>query len=71
MKTISELLALALLVPRHTSGRTHDIDILRDNSNGAAFRAVINHIHPIGPIVRLELSREAETELIEAELSRE
>ncbi|HYG13450.1 MAG TPA: sulfate ABC transporter ATP-binding protein [Methylophilaceae bacterium] len=51
--------------------RPHDIDILRDNSNGAAFRAVINYIHSVGPVVRLELSREDETELIEAELTRE
>ena len=51
--------------------RPHDIDILRDNSNGAAFRAVINHVHSIGPVVRLELSRENDSELIEAELTRE
>ena len=51
--------------------RPHDIDILRDNSNGAAFRAKINYIHSIGPVVRLELSREDDTELIEAELTRE
>jgi sulfate transport system ATP-binding protein len=51
--------------------RPHDIDIYRDNSNGAAFKAVINYVHSIGPVVRLELSREDETELIEAELTRE
>lgn len=31
----------------------------------------MNHILPIGPIVRLELGREDESELIEAELTRE
>jgi len=51
--------------------RPHDIDILRDNSNGAAFLAVIDYVHSIGPVVRLELRRDDETELIEAELPRE
>ena len=51
--------------------RPHDIDILRDNSSGSAFKAKINYIHAVGPVVRLELKREDETEMIEAELSRE
>lgn len=55
--------------------RPHDIDILRDNSDGAALRAVIQYIHSVGPVVRLELEREdesdGETGLIEAELPRE
>ena len=33
--------------------------------------SLANHIHPIGPVVRLELAREDESELIEAELTRE
>ena len=51
--------------------RPHDIDILRDASTGAAFKAAINYIHSVGPVVRLELKREDESELIEAELTRE
>jgi sulfate transport system ATP-binding protein len=51
--------------------RPHDIDIQREANGGAAFKAVVNHIHPIGPVVRLELGREDESELIEAELTRE
>jgi sulfate transport system ATP-binding protein len=51
--------------------RPHDIDILRDNKNGAAFKAAIQYIHAVGPVVRLELKREDESELIEAELTRE
>ncbi|HEU4707735.1 MAG TPA: sulfate ABC transporter ATP-binding protein [Methylophilaceae bacterium] len=51
--------------------RPHDIDILRDNSNGAAFRAVVDHVHSVGPVVRLELRHNDETEPIEAELTRE
>ncbi len=51
--------------------RPHDIDIQREANGDAAFRVTINHIHPIGPVIRLELEREDETELIEAELTRE
>jgi sulfate transport system ATP-binding protein len=51
--------------------RPHDIDILRDNSSGSAFKAAIEYIHSVGPVVRLELQREDESELIEAELTRE
>ena len=51
--------------------RPHDIDIQREADGNGAFKAVVNHIHPIGPVVRLELKREDESELIEAELTRE
>ena len=51
--------------------RPHDIDIQRDANGDSAFRVMVNHIHPIGPIIRLELRRDDETELIEAELTRE
>jgi len=51
--------------------RPHDIDIQREGNGVAAFRAVVSHILPIGPVVRLELRREDQTELIEAELTRE
>jgi sulfate transport system ATP-binding protein len=51
--------------------RPHDIDIQREANGVPAFRAVVSHIHPIGPVVRLELRREDESELIEAELTRE
>ena len=51
--------------------RPHDIDLSRENGGDAAFRAVIHHIHAVGPVVRLELVREDDTEVIEAELPRE
>jgi sulfate transport system ATP-binding protein len=51
--------------------RPHDIEIQREASGKGSFKAVVNHIHPVGPVVRLELKREDETELIEAELTRE
>ncbi|HZV98312.1 MAG TPA: sulfate ABC transporter ATP-binding protein [Methylophilaceae bacterium] len=51
--------------------RPHDIDILRDNDSGSAFRAAIQYIHSVGPVVRLELKRDDDSEIIEAELTRE
>ncbi len=51
--------------------RPHDIEIQREDEGAGTFRAVVSHIHPIGSVVRLELQREDETEVIEAELTRE
>jgi sulfate transport system ATP-binding protein len=51
--------------------RPHDIDISRENSGDAAFRATVRHIHAVGPVVRLELVRDGDSEVIEAELPRE
>ena len=51
--------------------RPHDIDIQREADGDSAFRVVINHIHPIGPVIRLELGREDDSEPIEAVLTRE
>jgi sulfate transport system ATP-binding protein len=51
--------------------RPHDIDISREAGKGAAFSAIVQHIHAIGPVIRLDLAREDATELIEAELTRE
>jgi sulfate transport system ATP-binding protein len=51
--------------------RPHDIDIQREANGGSAFKAVVSFIHPIGPVVRLELRREDDSELIEAEVTRE
>jgi sulfate transport system ATP-binding protein len=48
--------------------RPHDIDLERGPVPGA-LRATVRHVHPIGPIVRVELEHEGET--IEAELTRE
>lgn len=61
---------------QHSAGlayvRPHDIDIRKD-SNGAApaFEAVISHIHAVGPLVRLELLRDGESEVIESALTRD
>lgn len=51
--------------------RPHDIEIRRQAEGDSAFRAIVSHIHPIGPVVRLELRREGDTEVVEAELTRE
>jgi len=52
--------------------RPHDIEIHKQrNGSAPAFEAVVSYIHAIGPLVRLELQRADQTELIEAELTRE
>jgi sulfate transport system ATP-binding protein len=52
--------------------RPHDITIHRTAEGGdSAFKAVVSFIQAIGPIVRLELQREDDSELVEAEITRE
>ncbi len=52
--------------------RPHDIDIQRQrNGTAPAFEAVVSYVHAIGPLVRLELQRADNTEIIEAELTRD
>jgi len=51
--------------------RPHDIDIQREADGEAAFKAAVSFIHPIGPIVRLELQREDNSEIVEAEVTRD
>jgi sulfate transport system ATP-binding protein len=51
--------------------RPHDIEIQRQEDGDTAFRVSVQHIHPVGPVVRLELQREDDSEVIEAELTRE
>ena len=48
--------------------RPHDIDIARQTMP-EGLPAVVQHVHPIGPVVRVELLHESE--IIEVELSRE
>jgi len=48
--------------------RPHDIDIARQPAAGA-MQASVQHVHPIGPLVRVELLHERE--VVEVELSRE
>jgi sulfate/thiosulfate transport system ATP-binding protein len=52
--------------------RPHDIEINKERRpNQPGFEAVVSYIHAIGPLVRLELQRTDQTELIEAELTQE
>jgi len=51
--------------------RPHDIDIQREAGDGTAFPATVANIYPVGSIVRLELKRSDDSNLVEAELSRE
>lgn len=52
--------------------RPHDIEINKEpRANQPGFEAVVSYIHAIGPLVRLELQRTDQTELIEAELTQE
>ena len=60
-------------VERHQAGATafvrpHDIDLSRHATDGA-MEALVQHVHPIGPVVRVELLHDSE--VIEVELSRE
>lgn len=52
--------------------RPHDIEVHKErNGTAPAFEAVVSYIHAIGPLVRLELQRADQSELIEAELTQE
>ncbi len=51
--------------------RPHDIEVHKVQNGEASFEAVVNYIHAIGPLVRLELQRTDDTEIIEAELTKE
>ncbi|PKO86521.1 MAG: sulfate ABC transporter ATP-binding protein [Betaproteobacteria bacterium HGW-Betaproteobacteria-12] len=48
--------------------RPHDIDITHQPGDGA-LQASVQHVHPIGPVVRVELQHQSE--IVEVELSRE
>ncbi|HWI15698.1 MAG TPA: sulfate ABC transporter ATP-binding protein [Burkholderiales bacterium] len=48
--------------------RPHDIELEHEPVEGA-LKATVRHVHPIGPLVRVELDHEGET--IEVELTRE
>ncbi len=51
--------------------RPHDIEILREAEGGVGPVYTIRHLHAFGPVVRVELSREGASEVIEAELTKE
>jgi sulfate transport system ATP-binding protein len=51
--------------------RPHEIEIERTTPDRRAVRALISDIHPVGPVVRLELIRQDDGERIDVELARE
>ncbi|OPY68803.1 MAG: Sulfate/thiosulfate import ATP-binding protein CysA [Syntrophorhabdaceae bacterium PtaU1.Bin034] len=51
--------------------RSQDIAVERHRSDGESLAAEIRHIHAIGPIVRVVLAVNGNTEEVEAELTRE
>ena len=51
--------------------RPHDIDILREADGPDLLAAGILRIHAIGPIVRIELQKDDDQQIVEAELTRE
>jgi len=51
--------------------RPHDIEISRQYDTLSSIKATINHIHPLGSLIRIELKRGDNAELIEAEIGRE
>ena len=51
--------------------RPHDIEVARHLNGSPAIAAVVNHVHPIGPLVHLELARGDTGDLIEVDLTKE
>ncbi len=51
--------------------RPHDIEIDRLPLDGSAIRAVVRQVHSIGPVVRIELERVDNGEMVEAHLTKE
>ena len=51
--------------------RPHDIEISRERKDSGWFQASILRIHAIGPLVRVELEKTEDRQIVEAELTRE
>lgn len=51
--------------------RPHDIEVLKEPNGSPSFSATVSYIHSLGPLVRLELQRQDDARIIEAELTRE
>jgi sulfate transport system ATP-binding protein len=51
--------------------RPHDLDLTRERNGVSSLEAVVQHVHPAGPVVRLELRRTDTGDPIEAALTRE
>ncbi len=58
-------------IPAVGYARPHDIEVTRYRNGTAAIEAVVSYIHPIGPLVRLELTGCDSGDLIEVALSKD
>jgi sulfate transport system ATP-binding protein len=50
--------------------RPYEVELERRPNGGLAIEAVVRHVSAFGPVVRLELDRAEDGQLIEAELPR-
>ena len=57
--------------PAFAAARPHDIEVTRTCRSSDSIGVTVDHILPIGPIVRLQLRRTDNRDLIEAELSKD
>lgn len=57
--------------PQMVYVRPHDIDIARAADNQFTIPAIVLHINPAGPVVRIELRRKDTDETLEAQMSKE
>lgn len=51
--------------------RPHDIEVQRQRNGSETIEAIVRHVSAVGPVVRLELERQDNGELLQAELTRE
>jgi len=51
--------------------RPHDVSIMRDAPQGEAVAALIRHIHTAGPVVRVQMERTDNRDIVDAEITRE
>jgi len=58
-------------IPAVGYARPHDIEVERHRNGTSAIEAIVSHVHPIGPLVHLELTRRDTGEPVEVELSKE
>lgn len=58
-------------VPAVGYARPHDIEVTRSRNGMAAIEAIVSYIHPIGPLVHLELTGCASGDPIEVALSKD
>lgn len=51
--------------------RPHDFIIEKESSGDTSIEAIVDHVHAVGPVVRVELKRKDNGETVEVEISKE